>query len=118
MLDQLFIQGDVFYIPFIYTDEDNNPINLTNYEIRFELFRGEMSIKKANSVVSGGSADQIEVNEEAGEFTVIVLPNETKDLTGVYNIEIELKDPDGYPETVLQDKIQVLPEKITWDQIE
>lgn len=94
--------------------------NITGWGIRAEIYDSSShSVKLANSNITGGDTDQIEITDAVnGLFTVKVAKDDTTDFDRESNIEIEVETSAGKIFTVYQNRIEFLPEKITWDKPE
>jgi hypothetical protein len=77
--------GDTFEITNAVTDDDDEPVILTNATIKWALKR---SAKSAVDEVYKDQDDGINVN--LNEFTIPLLPEDTVDLDGLYYHECEV----------------------------
>jgi len=110
-------QGDTAELKFTVYDKDGNLYDLTNAEVRFTLKNGDTTIKKANSLVSGGADTQINVTDaENGELVVYLLKSETANLSGPCDCELEVTDSTGKRFTVWRDFIQFKDQLTTWEE--
>jgi len=102
-------QGDHFALPFIYTEDDDTPIDVTGYSAEFSL-----------AVAPGGSPsftytedDYITVGTTDGAFDIDVVPSETRNWTARrYFYEVSLVPPDGKKVTVFEGRISIRPEVV------
>ncbi len=118
-------RGDTWEFDYKITDGDDNFISdLEDWEIRAFIYRKEHSIKKANNKVSGGSEDQIKVNDDNKNVYIIFNKNETEEcLKGEYCLEIEITSPTSTSSgtkkryTVVREKVFVIEDLIDWDSL-
>jgi len=112
-----FCRGDTWLIPFEVSDSDDNLIDFTYWQIRFEISGKEISIKKGNSNVPGGSNDQIRI-KGMGQIEIKVPKDETSKCNeGTYQVELEITSPDGDRFTVVTEHLQVMDDLIKWNSV-
>lgn len=117
-------RGDTWIFEYQVLDYDNNPIDVTDWEIRAEISKGEVSLKKANKNVSGGHDSQIEVLDSQGNIKITFKKVETDDLeVGNYKFEVEITStPDAYGNkhrfTIISDTLKIVSDLIRWDTVE
>jgi len=109
-------RGDTLELLCNIADNENSPINLSDYEIRAELCGNGMSIKKANAKVIGGSDEEISIID-IGKIKILFDKTETAQLepNKTYDIEVEITSPEGKRMTVIRDKVLVKPDIIDWE---
>jgi len=111
------IRGDTLKIIVTVKDSDGNLVDLTNYEIRAEI-KGEdgISIKKANSKVSGGSDDEIKI-VDTGRIEINFDKSEMSSLNPniTYKFEVEITSSEGVRTTIVKDLIKIKEDIITWE---
>jgi len=116
--DAIFVQGDRIELQYqLFLDKKNNVYwNLTDNEIRFELY-SPTPIYKATANVTGGSDDQILIVDAAkGIFLVSILAEESRTLkVGDYNFTIQVTTADSKKYTVLRSSLRIVDDSITWD---
>jgi hypothetical protein len=117
-----YFQGDTIEQEFKLWENRklNLPLNLTGYEIRFQLQGKDtrnrnIKLKKATANVVGGSNNQILLtNAQSGTFVVTISKEESQQLLiGKYLYEIELTKGD-YRKTFVQNEIIIESTLINW----
>lgn len=108
-------RGDSWELEYEVLDQDKNPMTLTGWQIRAEVKKGTVSIKKANNLVTGGSSTEIHLNTPS-KLEVDFVTNDTKDLVPgeFYDFEVEIANDSGKKITVVKELIKILPDIITW----
>jgi len=105
------VRGDTLFI-----DVTVN-VDLTNWKIRAEMYDNNNSVRKGSSNVVNGGIDQIDITDPPnGKFTIKFYPSETV-LFNKANLEVELEDPDGNKYTIIQTKVYLKAERITWSSV-
>jgi len=107
-----FVKGDSIEL------EITANIDITGWEIRAEFFdlTGN-SVKLATANVTGGSDDQIIIDDAAnGIFTIKVSAGSTTNFDDKAFIEIERTDGTNKL-TIYQDDIEMSKEQITWTSV-
>ena len=117
-----YYKGDDIDLEFELFEDDakTQPWDLSNYEIRFELFCvGGTNIRKATSNVNGGSDEQIILGSSTNEFTVFIENTESQELqTGTHDFEIEIIEiTTKKVTTIAYDKIEILEDRIKWTSV-
>lgn len=117
--DAIYTKGDTINQEYqlFHNKCTNEYWNLTDYQIRYELTNGTITIKKATANVVGGSIDEIEItNAIQGIFIVKIPATESEDLTvGDYDFEVEVTSIiTNQKTTVGKGKIRIVPEIIDW----
>jgi hypothetical protein len=118
----IYYQGDSIDLEFqLYQDKDAHLYwNLTNHQIRFQL-NSPTLIKKATANVTGGSDEQILIENAAqGLFLIMIDKTESHGLAaGDYNFEIEITTPSPALKryTIKQGTIRILSDMIEWTNI-
>lgn len=81
-------QGDTYDMTFIWSDENENPLDLTGYTSRLQV---RESIDASTTMVSLSSGSGITLGGAAGTIQVVISDTATAALTqsGVYDLEIE-----------------------------
>lgn len=98
------------------------PWNLSDYQIRFELFRvnPDIKIRKATANVAGGSDDQLKLDSLlSNRFNIFIQASETANIEfGIYSFEIEITNQSiNEKVTIAADRINLLKKRIKWDSI-
>jgi len=112
-----FFRGDSLIITCNVRDSKGSSIDLSNYQIRAELGDGKtISVKKANSNVSGGSDDEIYL-VSSDTFNVVFTPSDTAQLEPEqeYVLEVEITSPDNIKTTIVREIVKPKADLITWD---
>ena len=96
--------------------------DLSDYEIRFELFQLSpiLKIRKATANVTGGTDEQIKLNDsQSNRFTIYILESETDIFeSGTYSFEIEIYNPISKERvTIASDRINLINDRIEWNSI-
>lgn len=109
-------RGDTLELLCNIVDSEGNPLDLSNYEIRAELYGNGISIKKANSKVSGGNDNEISI-VDIGKIKILFDKTETEQLEPdkTYDIEVEITSPEGKRTTIIRNKILVKSDIINWE---
>jgi len=109
-------RGDTLELLCNIVDSEGNPLDLSNYEIRAELYGDGVSIKKASANVTGGSNDEISI-VDTGKIKIFFDKTETGQLEPdkTYDIEVEITSPEGKRTTVIRNKILVKSDIINWE---
>ncbi|WJJ55284.1 hypothetical protein QB910_000040 [Dabrowskivirus KKP3916] len=87
---------DTVVLQVTVTDDNNLPIDLSNMQITWVLFKGTSSY--ANKTIGNGIA-VTDVNN--GVFQVTIQPSDTVNLTGLFNHECYIMDQYNNQSTVL-----------------
>jgi len=112
----VFWTGDTWEFEYQIVDSKKIPLDVTDWEIRAEIYKSGVSIKKANSKVVGGSNSQIAILDTNGTILITVDYSETLNLAeGIYKIEVEITSPTDKKFTVISDNINVRRDKIRWE---
>jgi len=113
-----FYRGDSLIITCNVRDSKGNPVDLTDYQIRAEIgdYNNTVSIKKANSNVTGGSDDEIYL-VDLDTFNVVFTPDDTVQLEPEqeYLLEVEITSPDNVRTTVISETVKPKRDLITWE---
>lgn len=114
-----FFRGDTLEIFIQIADNNNTPIDLTNWEIRAHITNtAPINIKKATKNVLGGNDNQIQVLDTIGNIKIIVEKELSSTMNpGHYQIEVEITSPNGYRRTVVSDSILIKQDIINWSSI-
>jgi hypothetical protein len=116
--DNILVRGDTFNVEYHVFKDDchKTPLDLTNFQIRYELTNDKIIIKKATANVSGGNINQIEIIDAInGIFEVKIPASETVNLVkGDYEFEIEFTSGANEITTAPRGKTRVLDELIDW----
>jgi len=93
-------------------------VNITGWEIRAEFYDvSGNSVKLATANVTGGSSDQISIDDAAnGIFTIKAPAGGTTNFDDKAFLEIERTDGTNKL-TIYQDNIEMKKEQITWTSV-
>lgn len=94
MFNQSFVMmgGNSRNIVTTVTNENNQPVNLTNLIITFIIKDSALSLSKILTKDNGSSGGITITDAENGKFIVTLLPSDTINLGGNYYYDIELTD--------------------------
>ena len=114
-----FFQGDTLEIFYQMKDAQNNPLDLTNWQIRAEITNvAPIRIRKATANVRGGSDNQITILDNLGNFKITIEKEECSTMNlGMYTLEIEITSPLGKRYTIVQDQIEIKKDIIDWENV-
>ena len=85
-------RGDSWTFEFQILDYNDNPLDVTDWEIRAEITNiKNQSIKKGNSKVVGGSDSQIKILDTKGNIQINFFKTETQSIEiGEIDLEVEI----------------------------
>lgn len=102
-------QGTSVSIPFIYTDSNNVPVNLTGYKVRMQA---RMPSVSPNPLIDASDTNgKFEIHPAEGKVVLELGATETSTYTwrrAKYDIEIE--SPSGFVTRLLHGTISISPE--------
>lgn len=90
-------------------------LDLTNWQIRGELYDLNTSIKMASENAGPISAPEITVDDAVnGRFTATVAIYLTAAMQKFAQVEFQLTSPSGQQFTILQQAVRLVPQRIIW----
>jgi hypothetical protein len=116
MLDLVYgvtaVRGDTLRLRFFVTDEEGEPANITGTQPRFALSEPREPFPVIETPFSATASI---VDAEGGVFDVVIGPDETQPLDGVYVGQARLDDISGNRQTVARVSVHFLDPQIAPD---
>jgi iron uptake system EfeUOB component EfeO/EfeM len=99
--------GDSRTLTVTVTDQNNNPVNLTNSTIKWVLINGNAVIKAKDNQAIGGITI---TNATSGQFSITISAQDTAKLqAGTYQHEARLIDSNGNSAIIFTGNVTIIP---------